>query len=241
MLTRLYFIFCLGALCVNIGIPVQAISAPREYKIYTPEELILAIKEVIKRDSGIPAEDLAHIEIPPLSPIRSPKEAKLDTTVAGEMRGGRLPVELNLIVDNQSVRRQRIFVSIDLFATAWTTSRDLEAGSVITQDDIKQNKLASRLIKRDVITDPKLAIGSITKRSLPLGSPLKKGDLTIPKLVNRGALITLVFNKGGISLSAEGEALGDGRRGDIVRVKNLKSKKIVSGRVIGVNQVDVGR
>ena len=221
--------------------PPDSYSAPGSYKIYTPEELTKAIRETVKRDSGIAVEEIATVQVPRLSPIRSPKEGNLAITVEGEARGGRLPIELNLKVGDRTIRRQRVFVLLDVFETAWILKRDLRAGEQIKKGDLKKDKVASKMLSRGTIKDLQVAIGSKLKRTLKAGSPLKRRDLFIPKLIKRGAIVTLTFHRGGISLSAEGEALVDGQRGDIVRVKNLKSKKIVTGRVIGVNQVDVAR
>ena len=216
-------------------------AAPREYQVFSPEQLTAKITDVIKRESGIEQEDLASVTVPRLSPIRSPKSAKLAISVAGEMRGGRLPVELDLIDNERTLRRQRVFVTIDLYTSAWTLHRDMNPGDTITRADLREDRVGSKKVQRDVIKDPQVAIGSKLKRSLKAGSPVRRRDLSIPKLIKRGAIVSLVFHKAGISLSAEGEALGDGQRGDIVRVKNLKSKKIVTGRVIGVNKIDVSR
>ena len=51
----------------------------------------------------------------------------------------------------------------------------------------------------------------------------------------------MIFQTQGIFLSAEGEALGNGRRGDMIKVKNLRSRKIVTGKVTGINEVTMER
>ena len=95
-------------------------AAPREYQVFSPEQLTAKIVDVIQRESGIEKEDLASVAVPRLSPIRSSATANLKVTVAGQLRGGRLPIELDLIDNNRTLRRQRVFVTIDLYTSAWT-------------------------------------------------------------------------------------------------------------------------
>jgi flagella basal body P-ring formation protein FlgA len=186
-------------------------------------------------------ESFAAIQSPRLSAIRTSSTAQLQVNVAGEIRGGRLPLELVLLEKEKVIRKQRVFVSIDYYVKAWVLKETFPSGHTLSLEDVHEVKVPSKNISRDTIKDPQLVVGAILRQQIKENKPLKKSMLTIPKLVKRGALVELVFKKSGIFLSAEGEALGDGKRSDIIKVKNLKSKKIVTGRVIGVNLVDVGR
>jgi flagella basal body P-ring formation protein FlgA len=200
-------------------------------------KIIAAVKKNLESDEA----EVAEIAPPRLSPIRTSKTAQLEIVVTGDIRGGRIPVELTLKEGERVTRKQRLFVAIDFYTSTWATKVDLESGHILQNADLHEIKVASKKVRRDQITDPKVIIGGILKRKVKANKPLKKSMIRIPRLIKRGSIVELIFRRGGILLSAKGEALGDGKRSDIVKVKNLKSKKIVTGRVIGVNQVDVGR
>lgn len=200
-------------------------------------KIIAVVKESLESDEA----DVAEIAPPRLSPIRTSKTAQLKIVVAGDIRGGRIPVELTLKEGERVTRKQRIFVAIDFYTSTWATKVDLESGHILENTDLHEIKIASKKVRRDQVTDPHLIIGATLTRKVKANTPLKNSLIRIPRLIKRGSIVDLIFRRGGILLSAKGEALGDGKRSDIVKVKNLKSKKIVTGRVIGVNQVDVGR
>jgi len=50
-----------------------------------------------------------------------------------------------------------------------------------------------------------------------------------PKLVARGKLVTLLIETPFMNLSAQGKALQDGSAGDVVRVLNLQSDRVIEG------------
>ena len=123
----------------------------------------------------------------------------------------------------------------------WALRQPKAAGATISSDDLIEIRRSSREFTRDSLHDRDRAIGAKLRRSVGSQVPLRMAWLLIPPLVKRGATVELIFSRGGISLSAQGEALGDGKKSDMIRVRNLNSKKIVTGRVIGINRVDVGR
>ena len=52
-------------------------------------------------------------------------------------------------------------------------------------------------------------------------------------------MVTIVAVVNGLAIEAKGMALQRGNRGDIIKVRNLSSKKILSGRVAGVGRVEI--
>ena len=213
----------------------------QDYTLISEAELHKKVSRSVRQAYQDDLDNIAEIIPPRLSSIRASKTAKINLQVVGDIRNGRLPVELTLVEDKRVIRKQRLFVKIDFFTKVWALNKNLDAGHTIVKEDIHEIKLASRKIARGQITDHELVIGAQLRRASKADTPLSKSLLKIPKLIKRGSLVELIFKKGGIFLIAEGEALGDGQRGDMIKVKNLKSKKIVTGRVIGVNKVDVGR
>jgi flagella basal body P-ring formation protein FlgA len=61
-----------------------------------------------------------------------------------------------------------------------------------------------------------------------------------PLLIKTRDLVRLVVHIGAVRVSALGEAMQEGRAGQLIRVRNVDSNKTVSGRVVdrGVVEVD---
>ncbi len=74
-------------------------------------------------------------------------------------------------------------------------------------------------------------VGQEARVALYAGRPIPLSDLGPPALIDRNQLVTLVFLRGGLAISAEGRALARGAEGDRIRVMNLSSRATVTGRV----------
>lgn len=81
------------------------------------------------------------------------------------------------------------------------------------------------------LRDPAEAIGQEARVTIYAGRPVRAADLAPPALVERNQIVTLAFQSGPLSIRTEGRALGRAARGEVVRVMNLSSRTVVSGRV----------
>ncbi|MEQ1889160.1 MAG: flagellar basal body P-ring formation chaperone FlgA [Alphaproteobacteria bacterium] len=89
----------------------------------------------------------------------------------------------------------------------------------------------------DYITSSEVLIGMAAKRPLRAGVPLRSSDITQPKLVSKGDLVTIAFEAPGLSLSVRGKALDDGARGQAIRVVNTQTSRTFEGIVAATGYV----
>ena len=74
-------------------------------------------------------------------------------------------------------------------------------------------------------------------RPLRPGQVLQKRLLAAPVLVKRGEVVVIEARSGPIQVTASGEALEPGRQGDVVRVRNVNTGKIIRARVVDTGTV----
>lgn len=84
------------------------------------------------------------------------------------------------------------------------------------------------------------AIGMETRTILYAGRPIRAEDIGPPALIERNEIVPLVYRRGVLTITAEGRALARGGVGDWLRVMNLGSRTIVSGRVLADGSIEVG-
>ena len=74
--------------------------------------------------------------------------------------------------------------------------------------------------------------GLITTRTLLPGRTIMVGSLRQPYAVKRGDKILLVYDNGGLRITAAGTPLGDGTTGELIQVRNSDTGVIISGTVM---------
>lgn len=88
-----------------------------------------------------------------------------------------------------------------------------------------------------------MATGAATTSRAPASAPgwpalLRRKQLQAPQLVKRGDEVRIVARQDGIEVSNAGEALANGRMGEVIRVRNVGSGKVISARVSAGGEVE---
>jgi flagellar basal body P-ring formation protein FlgA len=83
-------------------------------------------------------------------------------------------------------------------------------------------------------------VGKVARHTLLPGLPIPLSAISDPKAVANGAKVRLVFEDGGLAITAYGTALQAGSVGEIISVRNLGSGLTVSGSVQEDGSVRVG-
>jgi flagella basal body P-ring formation protein FlgA len=114
-----------------------------------------------------------------------------------------------------------------LFAQAVVATQVIPARSVVGADQVAVVEAAID----GALTDPVQAVGQEARVTIYPGRPVRAADLGAPALVERNAVVVLLYRAAGLSIATEGRALDRAAEGEPVRVMNLASRSIVTGRV----------
>jgi flagella basal body P-ring formation protein FlgA len=79
--------------------------------------------------------------------------------------------------------------------------------------------------------------GLVTTRTLLPGRTITVAHLRPPFAVKRGTSVMLVYDHGGLRITAMGTPLQDAAVGDMIKVRNTDSGLIISGTVMGDGSV----
>ena len=112
-------------------------------------------------------------------------------------------------------------------------------GSVISESDIDWLDYPADRVNNSMITDATQLIGMTPKRSIRASFPVRTGDVQRPVLTPKGSAVTVIYDTRGISLSISGRAMEDGARGQLIRIQNLRSNRIVEAEVIAPGKVRI--
>ncbi len=82
-------------------------------------------------------------------------------------------------------------------------------------------------------------VGMTLRRQLPEQSLLRKTDVMPPHVVLRGQIVTMRIRQQNLELSAQGRALQDGAVGEVVRITNTQSNRVVEAKVMAPGLVEI--
>jgi flagella basal body P-ring formation protein FlgA len=175
-----------------------------------------------------------HIVIPATS---SPTVAVKDLTYDPRMNRFQAVVESPAGAPN-SVRFK---VTGNVFASARipVLSHPMGRGEVITEADLQWVDVREEVVRRDIVTNPRMLIGQEPRYQLRSGAPIRTAELQKPVVVGKSSSVTIIMRTKFMTLTAQGRAIEDGSIGDIIRVTNVQSKQTIDAKVEGPGQVSV--
>ncbi len=133
-----------------------------------------------------------------------------------------------------------ISLAATLAASAATVeaARTLHRGTIINSSDVVITPNSPRRGQIETLHD---VVGKEVRSTLREGRPIRYADLRAPILVERNQLVDIFYRAGSLIIRGEGRALRQGGSGERIRVMNLDSRIVVSGRVTESGQIEVNR
>lgn len=127
----------------------------------------------------------------------------------------------------------RILVTVkpDLFVPVVMANQEISQGEVLNTDMLILKKFNISNQHTELFYNVDEVVGMSAKRTLQAMKPITTLQLAMPMLVKRGQVVTIVSQIGGISAQAAGVALKNGHKGDVIRVRNDFSQRVVTAAV----------
>ena len=152
---------------------------------------------------------------------------------------GRFVATMVTPANKPGAKRYRLTGRVHRLVQVPVISRRISRGEIIRKNDIEWIDVREYTLRRGFILDDSQVIGMAAKRYIAAKTPISASQIQRPQLVSRGDLVTVSLQAGQMSLKTQGRAIEAGSLGDVVRVKNSKSKKVVETRVTGKGTVKV--
>lgn len=124
-----------------------------------------------------------------------------------------------------------------VFLPAVVASGEIERGQTLESTQLKLAPLEIGKSSRGYFTDIAEVAGKTARRRIRADQPLTPALLDGALLVRRGQQVKIVASQDGILASAVGEALANGKQDEVIRVRNLRSQKIIEAKVTASGEV----
>ena len=148
-----------------------------------------------------------------------------------------LPIKV--LVDNSLYRKFYLKFSTKLKATVLRPKERLKTGQSLSPESFSKEERLLTKSPKDYISSKAELTDKVLTRTIATNQFLTADMIATPKLVNRWQEVKIRANVGGVVVTTTGKALENGRKGDIINVKNTSSSKKVEGKVVAPNQVEV--
>lgn len=126
-----------------------------------------------------------------------------------------------------------------LWEEVWIASTRLERGQALDRSLLAMQKVDVLRERQTLVpanVDPatlELAMG------VPAGRPLTRRDIVERPLIRKGQVVEVVAQQGLLAVSMKALALQNGAAGELIRLRNLDSRKEFNGQILNENRVQV--
>jgi flagella basal body P-ring formation protein FlgA len=215
----------------------QAITVQRSGQIISKAEVLDALRQSFKEEAKLDLQvrdvQWPHAQVVP--------EGRRQVTVKrlGAPAGGKIPVRIQVLVNNETAARFLASAIVDDWREVPVVRRTLDRGMLIRPEDIQMVRLNLFKQPHDVLSALGDVIGLRVKSRLAAGDVIRKSRVAIPPVIDQGKRITLIYRIGNFEASAVGLAMDDGLEGELIRVKNTTSQRVVHARVVDPQTAEV--
>ena len=130
-------------------------------------------------------------------------------------------------------------VQIQAYTQVLITSRPLARDTIIAAADITRGKREISQYRSGIFEDKQQLIGMVLKRPLAAGSVFTPREVAPKQLVRRGEPVTILAEAKGMTVWVQGEALMDGKSGQMIQVRNTRSGRKITAEVIATSTVRI--
>ncbi|HMO19208.1 MAG TPA: flagellar basal body P-ring formation chaperone FlgA [Oligoflexia bacterium] len=227
------------------GLPLDAFgySIPREVEIFregrvlTREEVLAAAKLQLHTDPDL------NIQVKGIEwdtdlvlPVGVPS-IKVESLGASDK--GKMPLRVEVVQADQVMGRFLATALVDDWRTIPVVRGRLDKGSIIRSDDIRLLRSNLANLPDDVALNIDEISGRRVTRAISPGSTVRLSDVDIPPVIERGKIVKMIYTSGGLTAVATGVAAEPGFTNSVIQLRNERSNKIVRGKVVNSEEVQV--
>ena len=132
--------------------------------------------------------------------------------------------------DGKLLKKLWITARIDRKVKVAVAKVPIPRGTLIRPEMVEIRELPS-LKARGALSELKDVVGKVAVKDLLVGEPIKERYLRPNFIIKRGMPVKVIYDSGAIHIELLGVALENGAAGNIIKVKNLSTGKILRCRV----------
>lgn len=117
--------------------------------------------------------------------------------------------------------------------------REVRNGDTIGQGDIEVRDFVVTQTRSDTIGDLAALIGKSPVHTISPGRPVREHEIASPAVIKKNGIVQVHYTTPGMEITATGQAMADGAKGDVIEVRNVTSRKVVRAVVADATNVTI--
>ena len=175
-----------------------------------------------------------------MADLKETRRHTLDVSIPNGLRyGGTTPVYVAIKTDGVPYRQVICYFRLHVYDQIVVAAKDLRPAVVLGASDLRLEEREVGSTSAKYLTSVDAAVGHEVNRLVREGIMLTEPMLQNPVIMQAGVQIYIVANVNGVRIKTEGVTLQRGREGDIIRVRNVHSSKVLRAKVLDATTVEV--
>ena len=144
-----------------------------------------------------------------------------------------LSLPVTFVLEGRPTMRLNLALKLRLFSTLAVSKRAVQRHEAIGDADVEYIEVDLTKLNGTAVVRDDEALGDLrATRDILAGEPLSDANCELIPTVLKGDQVTVYLEAPHIRLRTIGEAQQNGRTGDVIWVKNLRSDKLICGTII---------
>jgi flagella basal body P-ring formation protein FlgA len=144
---------------------------------------------------------------------------------------GQTTVEISVVADGVALEKRQLILNPKYNARRAVAVSDVSAGETLTQENVK---IETVLADDPVSADWAPPYGFVAVRDILAGAEINRNNAKAPKpqvILERNQSVIIRIDKPGLVVTAMGKSMQQGRLGELIKVKNIDSQRVILAKV----------
>jgi len=197
------------------------------------------VKDAIQGTLSKSGRSLTVTEVDYKEPVKvAPGLANIDAKMTSRNKG-KMTFGITVRVEGEALTSFNVAATVSDWADVPVASRPLKRGEVIQSSDLQMARVNLEVLGNDVEIREDLLLGKELKNAVSAGDTFKYFSVKVPPVVLASSKVSVVYESGALKAIATGVALEAGIAGQVIKVQNDASKKVIMARVVEPGLVKV--
>lgn len=220
----------------------DAVKVTTRSQMISGQALIEKAVVAIKDQAGLRASgDLSIVSIGSVQDVITPLGQSVLTSSLpyGIRYNTPTTVQMTIHVNGQVFTKTSLKFEVKLYRQVAVATNPISSGEILTIDKLRYERMDTGRLGPGYFTDIDKVLGLVTRRSLTPGMVVTDAMVNKSVLIKRDSVVNIIARIGSMEVTAAGRAMQDGSEGQLVRVQNINSTKIISAKVLDASTVQV--